>query len=279
MNKIYIITINWRTFKITTDFVEKLRQLNSSKRIQIVVVNNSPEEEKFFEKWDKAENVTVINSGGNLGYAGGLNLGLKQALHDTDMEAVIITNNDVEVSKTLVEDFLNEDWQNKILSPVILKKNTNVVQNTGGRISFLLGGTINVNKNVSVESLEIKEIDFLSGCMMFISRNILESVGLFDSDYLAYYEDVDYCLRAKALGYELKVCKDIIIRHYHSTSTSRDKGFKSYLIAKNSIVFAKKNFRFPKAFVFIAMSIVRGFVQNFKYFDSYFRGVKEGLLC
>jgi GT2 family glycosyltransferase len=264
---------------MTTRFVNSLAELDRKDKTEIIVVNNSPEEEELFEKWNKPENVTVINSGKNLGYAGGLNLGLKHALKDPDMKAVIITNNDIEVPKTLVEDFWNEDWKNKILSPVILKKDTNIVQNTGGKISLLLGGAINVNKNVPLENLEIKEIDFLSGCMMFIPRNILERVGLFDPDYLAYYEDADYCLRAKSLGYELKICEDIIIRHCHSASTSKDKGFKRYLIVRNSIMFAKKNFKFPKSTIFILMSIIRGFIQNLKYLNSYFKGVKEGLLC
>lgn len=278
MNKTYIVTTNWGTFKMTTDFVEKLCQLNGIKTIRIVIVNNSPEEEALFKEWKKPENVTVISAGKNLGYAGGLNLGIKQALIDLDMEAVIITNNDIEVPKTLVEDFWNQEYKNKILSPVILKRDSNIVQNTGGKISLFFGGTINLNNNVPLQKLKIKEIDFLSGCMMFIPRNILEHIGMFDPDYLAYYEDVDYCMKAKSYGYKLAICKDIIIRHYHSASTSGDKGFKRYLIARNSIMFAKKNFSFPKSTIFITMSIVRGLVQNLRYFDSYFKGVKEGLL-
>ena len=67
---------------------------------------------------------------------------------------------------------------------------------------------------------------------MFIPRNILEDVSLFDAEYIAYYEDADYCLRAKDLGYKLKICEDITIKHFHSVSTSKNIGFKRYLCKK-----------------------------------------------
>lgn len=279
MPKTYIITTNWGTHKMTENFVKDLLKLEKIENIQIVVVNNSPEENRYFTKGEFGEKVKVINSGRNLGYAGGLNEGLRYALEDIDMKYVLVTNNDIKFEKSLIKDFLKENSNDTILAPIILSKDTNLVQNTGGKISFFLGGTININKNVPLEKLKIKSIDFLSGCMMFIPRNIFEDVGLFDSDYLAYYEDADYCLRAKKKGYSLRIVEDMKIRHFHSASTSKNTGFKRYLLARNSILFAKKNFSSYKKTVFILMSLIRGFIQNLSYMRDFTRGVKEGLAC
>lgn len=279
MSKTYIITTNWGTFDMTRDFVKRLLEIDDYNNISIIVVNNSPEENKLFNKETFKKNVLVINSGENLGYAGGINIGIKEALKDPKMDAVIITNNDIHFPKTLVKDFWNEDYENKILSPIILHRETDIIQNTGGRISIFLGGTRNINKNVHLDNYLEKKPDFLSGCMMFIPKNVLENVGLFDPEYLAYYEDVDYCLRARKLNYELKICNNIKIRHFHSASTTNNQGFKRYLIVRNSIIFAKKNLKFPESFLFIAISIIRGFFQNLKYMKYYLKGLKEGLSC
>ncbi len=279
MSNLYIITTNWGTHKMTETFAKSLLLLEGIENIKIVVVNNSPDENKYFANWKFGEKVKVINSGENLGYAGGLNKGLDYALKDRNMKYVLITNNDIKFERTLIKKFLRKDSKDTILAPIILKRDSQIVQNTGGKISMFLGGTINVNKDVPLPELKIKKYDFLSGCMMFIPRNILEDVGLFDAEYIAYYEDADYCLRAKDLGYKLKICEDITIKHFQSVSTSKNIGFKRYLLARNSIIFAKKNYKFPKSMIFIIMSIIRGFIQNLKYLDYYLKGVKEGLLC
>lgn len=277
MSKIYIVTTNWGTHDMTKSFVKDLLELEGIEDIKIVVTNNSPEENHLFSKWKFPNNVKVINAGENLGYAGGINCGLEEALKDKDMEFVLITNNDIKFEKSLFKDFLKENWKNNILSPVILKKDSDIVQNTGGKIYVILGGGINVNKNVPLERLVLKDIDFLSGCMLFLNRRILEDVGLFDPQYLAYCEDVDYCIRAKEKGIGLKVCDNIKIRHFHSASTSGNIGFKKYLLTRNVILLARKHYKFPKKQIFILSSIIRGFFQNIFYLKYFLKGVKEGL--
>jgi len=279
MSSIYIISVNWGTPSITKKFINHLNNLNCLDEVKILIVNNSPEDSFLFEQWKNNPKVKIINSGKNLGYAGGLNLGIDFALKDKELRYVIITNNDVAVPESLIHDFEKHPWENNLLSPVIVYKDTNTIQNTGGKISYLIGGTINLNKNISVEKMKIKEPEFLSGCMILISKKIIEDVGLLDPDYLAYYEDVDYSIRAKKRGYGLVICDDIIIEHAHSASMKSNRGLKQYLIAKNSIIFAKKNLVFPRKQIFIIMSIIRGLFQNLFYLPYYLKGVFEGLKC
>ena len=274
-----IITVNWNLAKNTNRFINLLLSLDEIENTQIYVINNTPEENDMFSLWENDPKVTIINSGKNVGYACGLNIGIEEALKDHEIEYFIITNNDVTVPQSLLKDFEKLDWQKSILSPIIVYENSTIIQNTGGRISYLIGGTINNNKNVPLDKMKAKKIDFLSGCMMMISREIIEVVGLFDADYLAYYEDVDYCVRVKSKGYNLKICDNIIIQHEHSGSTKDKLGFKHYLIAKNSIVFAKKNMNFPRKQVFIIMSIIRGFFQYISTPIQYAKGVWDGLQC
>lgn len=277
--KVSIVTVNWGTYEQTCGFSESL--LNQTyANFEIVVVNNSPEENGLFGSWEKSKKIHVVNTGKNLGYSGGLNAGMKYALEKLEADYLLLTNNDVEVSKNLIRDFLSVADDETIYAPLILKRNTGVVQNTGGKLSIVVGGTINLNKDRNISKIKKIDPDFLSGCMLFLHKNVVERIGYFDERFGSYYEDVDYCIRAKDQGISLKILWDLKIRHFHSMSTRGKCGYKIYLITRNSLLFARKHLEGIKKLIFIFSSISRGFVQYlFNNFRFYLKGVKEGLKC
>jgi hypothetical protein len=111
------------------------------------------------------------------------------------------------------------------------------------------GGTVSLDRGHGPKAstrLEkaggIYESDFISGCGMFVRREVFEKAGLFDEDYFFLFEDVDLALRAKNLGYRLVTAADASIWHKVSTSTG---GALSpthvYYYARNRLLFLKKN--------------------------------------
>lgn len=188
-------------------------------------------------------------------------------------------NNDTSFEADFLEKLLETAVADTISSPVILYHETDVVQNTGGRISTLVGGSRNLNKGVRFELLKRKAPDFLSGCCMFMHRDVVPRVGLFERRYHSYYEDADFCLRARDLGISLKIIWDLKLWHAHSASTRSQPGQKVRLLSRNGILFARERLRPPRRSLFILAGILRGFLQHAgrKTFSSYLRGVKEGL--
>lgn len=276
-----IITVNWRGYEVTHHLIEKLLG-GDYQAFKIVVVNNSPDEITKFDQDTLFQDfrIQVIHSPDNVGYAGGINIGLNKLLTYVEITHFLLVNNDIEVEKIFLEQMLAGGKDNcKIYAPLVLYQDTGLVQNTGGKIHIWLGGTVNLNKNVPIAQVVKLSPDFLSGCVLFFHRNVLDKVGIFDETYGSYYEDVDYCLRARKAGLDIEILWTVYARHFHSYSTKDDNRYKVYLLNRNQIIFAKKHLAFFPRLVFISAAILRGFIQNFirQQALSYFQGVKDGL--
>lgn len=278
MNKIGVVTVNYRSLKYTLQFVEGISK--SIKDYLLIVVNNSPEDTRKLKEIE-SKNVVLLNSEKNSGYSGGLNLGLKYLQKNTNCEWYLIGNNDVIIDDEFVSEIGKLTDKNTIYSPVIMNVGNDIVQNTGGDIGILYGGTINVNKGKHITEIKKVQPDFLSGCFLYFHKDALDKVGYFDEDYESYFEDVDFSMRAKKNGVNIEVVWDWKLRHYHSMSTKDNTGKKDFLIARNAICFAKKDLSGINKYLFIFFSILVGFFwvlprpKNLPYF---FRGVKAGLL-
>ncbi len=275
-SKVGIVTTNWNSADYTVKFVYSLRKLDYT-NWSAVIVNNDPKENHIVEKL-KTSNIRIVNTNQNLGYSGGINRAIRELKNDFDF--LLIINNDVNFTSDFLYKLVEGCNPNSIVSPVVLYNDTEIVQNTGGKISTLLGGTINLNKNKLYEKLQKVEPDFLSGCCMFMDKDTFEKVGYFDEEYGSYFEDVDYCYRAQNLNTSLKILWYIKLYHHHSVSTKGKEEFKLELLTRNTILFARKNLNSIHKNIFIVFSILRGFVINifrpsqFKYFIS---GIRRGL--
>jgi len=81
---------------------------------------------------------------------------------------------------------------------------------------------------------KFEKTDFVTGCMLFFNKKVVDRVGLWDESYFLYYEDADFCERAKKAGFDLFYNPSIVIWHKNAQSTG---GSGSSLHAK----YQKKN--------------------------------------
>lgn len=276
-----IVTVNWNGFAVTSSLVMLIIE-HCPAPFQLVVVNNSPEEKESFDKSALYHHpgIRVIHASKNTGYSGGLNTGIRLLLLSPEISYILLMNNDVEIEADFFRQMQAGGAQHDcIYAPLILLRDTELVQNTGGKLVTWLGGTINLNKNVPLAQIHRQQPDFLSGCVLFMHREVVETVGLFDETFGSYYEDVDYCLRAVTYGIRMEILWDLRVRHFHSHSTKGDSSYKVYLLNRNQILFARKSLSWTKRVIFIAAAILRGLLMNLstKRIKAYFQGVKDGL--
>lgn len=274
-----IVTVNWRGFDITRELMEQVKASEFTDLRFIVVNNSSDEKDKFDANPVIDGRITVLHSGENKGFSGGVNLGLQELMQDERITHFIIMNNDVELRPDFITCMLQQAGRKDcIYSPLIYFRDTNLIYNTGGKVHIWLGGTVNLNNHVPDDRLKKVKPDYFSGCVLFIPREVLQKVGLFDETFGTYYEDVDFCYRAKEQGYELEMVWQVTARHYHSYATKGENVYKIYLINRNQILFARKHLKTLPCMVFITTAVVRGFITNLKpkRFKHYWRGVREG---
>ena len=274
-----IVTVNWKGFDITMTLIKQVME-SQYRDLRFIVVNNSAEDvEKFEREPIFDERISIIHSAENKGFSGGVNLGLRQLLPNPQISHFLIMNNDVELTPSFLTDMLEHAPRiDRIYSPLIFFRDTDLIYNTGGKVLIWLGGTINLNNHTPVSQLKKVTPDYFSGCILFMHREVLEKIGVFNEIFGTYYEDVDFCYRARENDIDMEMIWEIRARHFHSYATKGENTFKIYLLNRNQIIFARMHLHGLSRIVFISAAVVRGFLSNLKpkRFQHYWRGVKDG---
>jgi GT2 family glycosyltransferase len=83
-------------------------------------------------------------------------------------------------------------------------------------------------------------VSFVTGCSMLARLRMIRDVGLMDEGYFLYWEDVDWCVRARRKGWDIAVAYNSLVYHKSSSSVGYGSPLKSYYVARNSIRFIWK---------------------------------------
>lgn len=224
---IKIIIVHFGHLKPTFSLLKNLSNLNHLSNI--ILINNSSL--AFGKKIKKNfPKITLINTQKNLGYAAGLNIGIKLALKDNPL-FILILNNDVFAQKNFIKPLLDFAKKSKadLISPKILDQDGNIWFN---------GGEIDKNRFTAGHTLG--KLDFLSGCCLLIKSEVFKKIGFFDERYFMYYEDVDFCLRARKAGFKLAIDEKTIVYH-RVKKTDKKRKLVEYYLARNHLIFVKKH--------------------------------------
>ncbi len=239
MYNIFLIIIHYGNLAITQRCVESVRKNLSYKKI--VIVNNDSQV-KLSSNVFEDKKVIVINNEKNVGFAAGVNIGIKKALSQ-GAEYVLLLNNDTITHSNFIQplvSFLEKNKDFGIAGPVIeFSKNGKKLFDLGGKVDFLKGRTSHHNVR-AIHKKDPFEVDYVSGCCMLIKREVFEKVGYFDEHYFLYYEDADFCIRAKEKEYGVAVVPRALIFHQLSESGGTASPTTFYNLIKSSTIFGRK---------------------------------------
>lgn len=172
----------------------------------------------------------VDNTYENKGYAAAVNIGMRNGLKD-GCDLFIIINPDISFPSLKAQHFTEASKQFDIFG-FSMKQNKTFYY--GGQIDrWRMSGGLIIEKPKN----KYAEKDFISGSFMVIKRKTIEEVGFFEEEYFMYYEDVDYCYRARKMG--LKVGIDSK-NHYDHFELSKTSKAKDLFLFKNRIRFLLK---------------------------------------
>jgi GT2 family glycosyltransferase len=128
----------------------------------------------------------------------------------------------------------------------------------------------------------VRETELVHGACMMVSRALVEEVGMFDESFFIYYEEHDWAVRAKLKGFKLYYTGESKIYHKESITTGKESPFKTYFMAKNRILFLKRNVPYParfiSLFVFFFAAVPKKIVKSlliadFKNISALLRGI------
>jgi GT2 family glycosyltransferase len=153
--------------------------------------------------------VSVLETGANLGFAGGNNVGIRAALA-AGADAVLLLNNDAQLLSGALERLWSalERGGSTVAAaaPKILYRSTpDVIWAAGGRFNWWRGVAIDrgLNERDTGQYAMAEEVQSATACCLLVRGNAFRDVGLLDETYFMYFEDADFSARLGQAGYKI----------------------------------------------------------------------------
>lgn len=238
--KIFIIILHFGDITVTQECIKSLLE-NETAAFEIIVVNND-KQKLFKQTFENAKNITVINNVENVGFAAGVNIGIKYAL-SKKADYILLLNNDTSIEKPFLQTltvFLENNKHAGIVGPAIeFHKDGKTIYDLGGNINKLLGRTSHTEVE-KIENVQPGQTTYVTGACMMIKKEVFEKAGFFDERFFLYYEDVDFCLRAEEKGFASFVLPSVVITHSLSKTIGKVSKLAIYHQTKSAVLFGSK---------------------------------------
>lgn len=230
--KVTIIIVNWNGRHWLETCIPSVLKTTYPDFDVLVVDNGSADDSQEYLRCNYPD-VGVIETGRNLGFAEGNNIGIKHAM-TAGADYVALLNNDTRVSP---------EWLSRLVAaaesdPSIALCEARQLTWNGEhhvclrlRVDWLEG---ELTLAPPVISPDIRSTLYAAGCCVLIRCTALKHVGLFDPSYFAYVEDVDLSLRVWIAGYRVVSVGDAVIYHYVSGTAATQQrmslGYRNQLL-------------------------------------------------
>jgi hypothetical protein len=207
--------------------------------MRVVVVDNASEDGSPDVLRSRYPMLTMIENRRNLGYTGGMNVGLRYALAE-GADYIWLFNNDA----TATGDSLSTLVEVGEATPAVGLLSPALYDAATGAITWS-GTVLDVPRRVFVDVVDAEKRGarvvrgplLLWGTAMLIKRAAAEAVGGFDDRYFAYVEDLDYSLRVLEAGMQTRVVREARVHHAGARSLGRMSPLRHYLLARNRYLF------------------------------------------
>lgn len=272
MKRVAIVVLNWNGIKDTLSCLNSL-QKQSYKNFNIIVVDNGSNDESrsLLMRYNlKHKNTFVIYNTKNLGFAGGVNTGIKYAL-DNGFEYIALFNNDAISDKNWLQGLVDSIQPKEIgiSTGLLLRENGKTIDSTGDWYS-IWGLPFPRDRNNSTSKAAKSGVVFgATGGASLYKSELFKTIGLFDEDFFAYYEDVDISFRAQLAGWSVVYEPKSVAYHKQGATANKISGFATYQTFKNLPLLFIKNV--PRRLLF---SI--GFRFYFAYIMMFLNATKNG---
>lgn len=279
-----IISVNFNQPAVTTEMVESLMKITYPD-VEIIVVDNGSTFGNLEKNLQKYPAVKLIKSSENLGFAGGNNLGIKQANGDY----IFLLNNDAVVDPGFLEPLVQKCLNNPkigVVSPKIyFFHSPGILQYTGvSEISTFTTRSVGWGSGKKDEGQFEKDSEtfFGHGAAMLIPRKVIEEVGLMAEIFFLYYEEMDWCKRIRNAGYKIFYVHNSVVYHKESVSTGKDSPGKIYYLNRARILYMRRNVHGMKSWIAFVYQVFIAIPKNMlsfllkrkpKHFHAYCKAI------
>nr|WP_163056277.1 glycosyltransferase family 2 protein [Acidithiobacillus ferrooxidans] len=274
-----IILLNWHGWRDTIACLDSLARLDYQ-NYHVLVVDNGSTDDSVARIRAAHPEVPIIETGRNLGFSGGCNVGIRRAL-DEGADYVWLLNNDTTVDPQALSAMVavaEADPRVGAVGSVLyyLDSPKDIQAWGGGRVCFWSGRTRHHLGPVPSASLH-----YLTAASILIRRRAMEEVGLLDeSTFFMYWEDTDLSFRLRRAGWRLAVADQSIILHREHAATGKGSPLLDYYFSESAVRFFRRHApiaAWPIAIGALGRLVKRVLRGNLPGFVSTLRGTYAGL--
>ena len=285
MRSVALVVVHYRTLKDTIECLESILALDAPAETErsVIVVDNGSQDNSWeaLLSWrnsyralwsrefasdelsvgaaegsshrlaDGGWEIVLLRSTQNYGYAAGANLGIRQALRDPNVTDFWVLNNDLILERQSLVLLLDasEGKPPAIYGATLLyMDDPSLVQAAGGAVYLpALGRSRHFGKRQRIEELTDDEprFDYIIGAALFFSREVLDEIGLLPEHFFIYFEETEWCARARARAIGLVWVREVRLTHKEGRSTGAGARFRTLsdlsfrYVVRNSLLFTE----------------------------------------
>jgi GT2 family glycosyltransferase len=191
--------------------------------------------------------LVLLHSGGNLGFAGGNNVAIRYVLTEPEVAYIWLLNNDTVIAPSALGELVAaaeaDERVGAVGSKVFYHHAPNRIQAAGGgRFVSWKAATRYAGAEGARDGDEpaTQPLDYITGSSMLVPAEAFRSVGLLDERYFLYYEEVDWCLRARRAGWRLAYASSSVVWHKEGSSVGRRSQRADYYSTRNALLITRK---------------------------------------
>lgn len=243
-----IVIVNFKRVEDTIACLKSLSRLDGE-NFTVALVDNSPQStggvfRDCVASGSLSLRLILVDCPGNPGFAGGNNAGVSAAVSaNVGFDYVWFLNNDTEVAPNCLTEMRSKfkPGAGKIGicgSTMVYFHDKKTVQALGGSVYKPLTGTMYEIGNGTqwphpVDEAAIEAtMSYVCGASMLVSAQLIKDVGLMQEDYFLFYEEIDWCTRAKKAGYQLAYASQAVVYHKEGAAIGTGVGAKRSLLAE-----------------------------------------------
>lgn len=255
--KVAILILQWNQIHHTKACLQSLLSIRSPSQ-PIFVIDNGSEPQQLALLQQAFPQCIYVENKTNLGFAEGYNRGIKAALlHNPDY--LFLLNNDTVVDPKILDAFLSAANQYPKAgifgAKIYYFEEPTQIWYAGGEVHpqslrcYHIGCT---ESDLDKQHEQICDTGYACGCALFVQREVVEKVGIFDPRFFLLWEEIDWCWRIRAAGYRCLFVPEA--RVWHKISASFEGGNRGpswqYFYFRNRLLFIQKHLSFKKRFQF-----------------------------
>ncbi|MCL4262550.1 MAG: glycosyltransferase family 2 protein [Anaerolineae bacterium] len=285
--RVLVIILNWQQPEITIECVQSVRAMYTS-GVDVLVVDNGSGDDSITQLQILPPDVSLLALPENLGFAGGVNCGLRQAMQ-AGYDYALLLNNDAFPAPDMLDSLLAETANDiALLCPKIFYEMAPTrIWFAGGRQDRRLLEMRDTGRGEpdSPAWSGSRDVDYLVGTGLLVNVTAVAHAGLLDEHFFMYYEDLDWSIRLRQAGYRLRFVGAAHLYHRVSLSSGGENSpLHRYYLARSSVIFFSRHaragcvgaivlFRLGSAVKIVAQLLLAGKATVAR---AYLRGLYDG---